>query len=122
MIGEIQNDTMQIIQQDEGPPILRHLRGSSNGFLYKGEYWFVCHAVEYSSPRHYYHCIVILDGLTLYYKRHSRFFTFSGEKVEFCLSIIIRDTTIVMSHSCWDRTSEVKIYNKNELLKDIFNY
>ena len=122
MIGEIKNNIMQIIQKEEGAPILRHLRGSSNGFLYNEEYWFVCHAVEYSSPRHYYHCIVILDGHTLQYKRHSRFFTFAGEKIEFCLSIIIRETTIVMSHSCWDRTSEIKIYNKDELLKDIFNY
>jgi len=121
-IGKITDKSVDIIAKKEMPPIFKLFRGSSNGFLYNHEYWFVCHIVHHSKPRHYYHCIVVLDAETLTYKRHSRFFTFSGEKIEFCLGIIVREKTILMSHSCWDSTSELKIYDKNELLKDIFEY
>jgi len=120
-IGRIKDGGSIIVEKKEAPPIFKMMRGSSNGFLYADEYWFVTHIVEHSKPRHYYHCIVVLDGETLTYKRHSQLFTFDGECIEFCLSIIVQKDTIIMSHSCWDASSLIKIYNKKELLEDIFD-
>ena len=121
-IGEISGEKVEITEKRPAPPILKMLRGSSNGYLYQKEYWFVCHIVEHSKPRQYYHCVVILDSETLAYKAHSRFFTFEGEKIEFCLGIIVKEDNIIMTHSCWDRTSQLRVYNKKQLLKDIFQY
>ena len=87
---------------------------------YNNEYWFITHIVHHSKPRHYYHCMVVLDGETLKYKRHSRFFTFDSECVEFCLGLIIEDERIITTHSNWDSTSKLYVYDKETLLKDLF--
>lgn len=99
---------------------LPNFRGSSPGFEYDGEIYFLTHIVEYSTPRHYYHSIVVLDAETLEYKRHSNLFTFEGQKIEYGLGLIIEDERVIMSHSVWDRTSQIKIYNKEKLFKRIF--
>ena len=64
--------------------------------------------------------MVVLDGETLKYKRHSRFFTFDSECVEFCLGLIIEDERIITTHSNWDSTSKLYVYDKETLLKDLF--
>ena len=119
-IGEFRDqEIIMTINDNKPPPVFKMLRGSSNGYPVANEIWFVCHTVEYSKPRHYYHCIVVLDAETLKYKKHSTFFTFEGEKIEFCLSIIVKKDKVLMTHSCWDRTSKLYIYDK-EKLEQIF--
>ena len=122
-IGKIIDaSTSEIIITQEGPPIFKHFRGSTNGYLYNNEYWFITHIVEHSKPRHYYHCMVVLDGDTLQHKRHSRLFTFDGEKVEFCLGLIVEDERIITTNSNWDATSKLKVFDKKTLLKDLFDF
>ena len=116
----IDASTSEIILEEQGPPIFKHFRGSTNGCYYNNEFWFITHIVHHSKPRHYYHCMVVLDGETLKYKRHSRFFTFDSECVEFCLGLIIEDERIITTHSNWDSTSKLYIYDKESLLKDLF--
>lgn len=43
------------------PPLFKLFRGSAPPFLKKDEWWVLVHMVEYSTPRIYYHCFVILD-------------------------------------------------------------
>jgi len=118
-IGTHKGGKLVITEEKEAPPILQRLRGSSNGCEFGNEIWFMVHAVEYSQPRSYYHCLVTLDAQTLEYKRHSKLFTFDGDKIEFCLGLIVEAERIIVTHSNWDRTAKLKILDKKRLFADI---
>jgi len=120
-IGKIDGTSFVADKKLKSPPICRLLRGSSNGCLWGDEIWFVCHAVEHSTPRCYYHCIVILDAKTHGYKSHSKFFTFDRDKIEFCLGLVVEEDRIIMTYSNWDRSSQMGIYDREKLLADIFS-
>jgi len=119
MIGTIANDKMNIVKSSS--TFLPGFRGSSPGFEYKDEIYFLTHAVEYSTPRHYYHSIVVLDKKTLEYKRHSNLFTFDGQKIEYALGLIIEDDRVIISHSSWDSNAKIKVYNKEKLFANVFS-
>jgi len=119
-IYTIKDNKLTQMERKTAPPFLKLLRGSTNGCLFEGEIWFICHAVEHAQPRSYYHCFVILDGKTMDYKRHSRFFTFDGEKIEFCLGLVVEKERIIVTHSNWDRDAKLKVLDKERLLSNIF--
>jgi len=121
-IGNIIDNKLVIEKKMDMSPIFKLLRGSTNGYLYNNELWFIGHLVENSQPRHYYHCFIVLDSKTLEYKNHSKIFNFDGYKIEFCLGLIVEDNRIILSYSNWDRTSKLKIFNKEMLLKELFEY
>uniref|UniRef100_A0A6C0BJX4 Glycosyltransferase 2-like domain-containing protein n=1 Tax=viral metagenome TaxID=1070528 RepID=A0A6C0BJX4_9ZZZZ len=102
------------------PAFFQHLRGSSNGFTYKDEIWFVTHMVEYSAPRKYYHCLVILDHNTLKYKRHSILFKFEDSPIEYCLGLIVEDERLIFGYSKMDRETIVCAYARPEVDRLIF--
>ena len=109
------------VQKLEMPSFFKNARGSTNGVIYKDEIWFICHLIEHGKPRHYYHFFVILDKATLKLKTYSYLFKFDlTEKVEFCLGLVVEDERIIVSHSNWDKTSKLKIYDKKLILKEIF--
>ncbi len=108
-------------QEIEMPYFFKDVRGSTNGFIYKDELWFICHLVEHGKPRCYYHCFVILDKETLELKTYSYLFKFDlSEKVEFCLGLVVEDERVIVSHSNWDKTSKLKVYDKKLILKEMF--
>lgn len=108
----------------EVPRFFRDVRGSTNGCLVSStdgdEIWFLCHYVGYSTPRQYYHCLVILDAETLRVKRHSILFKFDGEKIEYALGLIVESDRIIISYSKWDAESIVCIYDRAQLEKAVF--
>ncbi len=119
-IGKIVKDELVINKTlDKSYP---HFRGSSPGYHCKknNEYWFLVHAVEYSTPRRYYHAIIVLDDKTFETKKCSKLFTFEGLKIEFGLGLIIEDEKVIMTYSTWDSTSKLKTYNKEKLFTEIF--
>jgi len=101
-------DLVKIIEM---PRIFSHVRGSSCGFTYKNEIWFVVHNVSYESPRHYYHMIIVFDE-NMKLLRYSSPFKFEGEPIEYCLSIVVEDERVIINYSTWDRTSRIGIYDK----------
>ena len=105
------NPCHRLIKMDEKvPKFFKDLRGSSNGCSVPslGEVWFVCHFVEYSMPRHYYHIVVVLDAKTMSYKRHSKGFKFEGTKIEFSLGIVVEvDERILITYSNNDSTAKI---------------
>ena len=108
-------------QEIEMPYFFKDVRGSTNGYIYKDELWFICHLVEHGQPRHYYHLFVVLDKNTLKLKKYSYLFKFDlSEKVEFCLGLVVEDERIIVSHSNWDKTSKLKMFNKKQILKELF--
>lgn len=119
-IGRIDKDKLNITKTlDHSYP---HFRGSSPGYHNQktNEYWFLVHTVEYSTPRHYYHAIIILDDKTFIPKKCSKLFTFEGQKIEFGLGLILEDSRVIMTYSTWDSTSKLKTYNKEKLFTEIF--
>lgn len=117
-IGEIKNNKLIIDTSTETPKFFRHLRGSSNVVEYNNEYWMIVHGVKYTTPRKYYHMIVILDK-EYKLKRHTIPFYFETYMIEYCLGIIIENDYIYMTVSRNDNNPIiVKVYIKN--MKKIF--
>jgi GR25 family glycosyltransferase involved in LPS biosynthesis/glycosyltransferase involved in cell wall biosynthesis len=98
----------RILSRDSAvPPFFSLLRGSTCGTHVEDELWFVCHFVEYSTPRHYNHIVVALDRVTLKYRRHSAAFKFHGDPIEYCLGLVVESDRVLFSYSRWDRSSAI---------------
>ena len=108
------------VTRKEMPPFFKKVRGSTNGAIYKDELWFIGHVVEHGDPRHYYHLFIVLDKDTLELRKYSYLFRFDKEKVEFSLGLVVEDDRLIVSHSNWDRTSKIKIFDKEQILKELF--
>lgn len=125
-IAEPAGDHIKILTKDEAvPPVFRDVRGSSNGCLTTGpdgsqEIWFLCHLVQYSTPRHYYHLIVVLDAKTLKFKRNSILFKFHSDCIEYSLGFIVEPERLLFSYSRMDRTSAVLTLPRALAQKELF--
>ena len=108
------------VTRKEMPLFFKKVRGSTNGAIYKDELWFIGHVVEHGDPRHYYHLFIVLDKDTLELRKYSYLFRFDKEKVEFSLGLVVEDDRLIVSHSNWDRTSKIKIFDKEQILKELF--
>jgi len=106
------------VQEKNTPKIFKNMRGSTNGFSYKNEIWFVTHISSFEPLRHYYHNIVVFDK-DMNLLRFSPSFKFEGDPIEYCLGIIVEDENVILSYSTWDRTSKVAIYNKNYIFSKV---
>lgn len=108
MFGHIEGQQLVIDGQHSSVPMFfRDVRGSTHGVRVGNELWFLCHIVNYTMPRGYYHLFVILDAERFSYKRHSTLFKFHGECIEYALGLVIEPERILISYSRMDRTSEV---------------
>ena len=93
------------------PNIFKLVRGSSNGFLYKDEIWFITHFVSDENRRYYYQLFVVFD-INMNLQRYSPPFNFSDKPIEFCLSIIVADDQVIIPYSVNDASAIVSIYEK----------
>jgi tetratricopeptide (TPR) repeat protein len=103
---------LNVIEKKETPLYFSQFRGSTNGFEYNNEIWFITHIVSYEVPRHYYHIFVVFDK-DMVLLRYSAPFSFEGEAIEYCLSIIVEKNRVLINYSTWDRTTRIGIYDKN---------
>jgi glycosyltransferase involved in cell wall biosynthesis len=103
------------------PHFFSKLRGSTCGFNYKNEIWFITHIVKYGNPRSYYHVILVFDD-DMKLKRYTTPFKFMSENIEYCLSIIVEDERIICSHSSWDNTSFISVYDKKYIETQLFMF
>jgi hypothetical protein len=105
------NNVLDGVLQKNMPAIFSHFRGSTCGYKFNNETWFVTHLVSYEKPRQYYHNIVVFDD-KLNLLRYSAPFKFEGEPIEYCLSILVENDRVIMNYSTWDRTTKIAIYDK----------
>jgi hypothetical protein len=103
---------LNIIEKKETPLYFSRFRGSTNGFEYNNEIWFITHIVSYEVPRHYYHVFIVFDK-DMNLLRYSAPFSFEGEPIEYCLSIIVEKNRVLINYSSWDKTTRIGIYEKN---------
>jgi glycosyltransferase involved in cell wall biosynthesis len=120
-IAEPGDVNLNILSRDsEVPRIFKDLRGSSNGCLVGDEIWFLTHLVQYCTPRHYYHMIVVLDAKTLKVKRHSILFKFNGDCIEYALGFLVERDRVIFSYSTMDRTSTVLTLPRSVMESELF--
>lgn len=112
--------TKVVAKMDNVPPFFRLVRGSSNGCRRGDETWFLCHVVDYSTPRRYYHVLVVLDTITGAFRRHSILFKFHGNPIEYALGLVVEADRILMSYSRWDRTSAVTVIPRDVVERELF--
>lgn len=110
-ICKINNDELNILCKKKMPNIFKNVRGSTCGYNYKNEIWFIGHIVSYENIRYYYHIISVFDN-NMNLLRFSAPFVFENEKIEYCLSIIINDNDIIINYSTWDNSTNICICEK----------
>jgi tetratricopeptide (TPR) repeat protein len=115
------NNELYVVEEREISKYFSHLRGSSCGFNYNNEIWFVQHIVSHENPRYYYHVITVFNK-DMNLLRYSAPFKFSDNPIEFCLSIIVENDKVLINYSTWDRTSQIGIYDKKYLEDSILIY
>ena len=97
------------------PQIFANVRGSSNAYKYKDEFWFIVHLVDSTEIlRIYYHIIVVLDA-EYNLKNYTEPFKLSEESIEYSCGIIIEENRVIISMSEMDRKSYIKIYERNSI-------
>lgn len=101
----------KIFENTKMPKIFQRVRGSTCGFSYNNEIWFICHIVSYEAPRHYYHIFVVLDN-DMNLLRYSAPFKFADSPIEYCLGLIVEDDRVLATYSEWDRTTQIAVYDK----------
>ena len=100
------------------PNIFKKIRGSTNGYFYNNEYWFVGHIVSYETPRHYYHILIIFD-INMNLQRYSAPFKFDKEPIEYCIGLIVEPTRVIMTYSVWDGKTIIGVYNMDYISNEI---
>ena len=104
-------DQLELVRSIPTPPLFKHVRGSTCASKYKEEQWFVLHMVSYEEPRHYYHLLAVFDmDMTLL--RYSAPFKFEGICIEYCLGLVVEESRVLITHSCWDRTTKLRVYDR----------
>ncbi len=113
LICDLDENTKQLIPINKlhMPKIFKYIRGSSCGFNYNNEIWFITHLVSYESPRWYYNCIVVFDN-NMNLLRYTPPFKLDNTPIEYTLSIIVEDNKVIIPYSKWDRETIIGIYDK----------
>jgi tetratricopeptide (TPR) repeat protein len=112
-----ENHTINLVEERKMPKIFNRTRGSSCGFKYlnkqtnQNEIWFVVHIASYEQPRHYYDMIAVFDE-SLNLLRYSAPFKYEDVPIQYCIGLIVKDESVMINYSTWDRTTRVGIYSK----------
>ena len=108
---KIENNELKIVETKKMSKFFENIRGSTSGYNYNNEIWFVVHIVSYEKPRHYYHIIVVFDE-NMNLLRHSALFKFENINIEYVLSIVVERNEVIINYSTMDKTTNIGIYDK----------
>lgn len=87
-IGHLNENKLEITNNIDTPKFFEKYRGSTNGFKYNDDYWFVTHGIMNCNPRKYFHQIVIINN-DYKIKKYTIPFYFNKFAIEYCLGFII---------------------------------
>ena len=105
----MKDKTLTVHTSHTTPWFFKHLRGSAVPVRIGSELWCLVHYVAYTTPRKYYHCLVVLDE-TYKPQRISLPFVFQNQGIEYSLGMSIQDKNVEFVYSSWDddpRTTSV---------------
>jgi hypothetical protein len=100
-VGVMTGTDLKIHTTYTTPWFFKHLRGSAVPVRIGSEFWCLVHYVAYTTPRKYYHCIVVLDD-TYKPQRISLPFVFQNQGIEYSLGMTVQDKNIEFMFSVWD--------------------
>lgn len=106
--------TLSIHTTVPAPASFVGMRGSTNGFFYKDQWWFVTHMVIHrpAQMRHYLHRLIVLDKRLTNIERYSVPFTFHADAdVEYCLGFKMDQNGLVFGYSRRDRSTWIATVN-----------
>ena len=105
--------TVSLKQPSEYPGAFNHIRGSTCGFNYRDQIWFIVHIVSHEQPRHYYHMILVFENdESMKLIKYTPIFKFDEHCIEYCLGLIVEDSRIIATYSSWDRSTNIAVYDK----------
>ena len=105
--------TVSLKQPSEYPGAFNHIRGSTCGFNYRDQIWFIVHIVSHEQPRHYYHMILVFENdENMKLIKYTPIFKFDEHCIEYCLGLIVEDSRIIATYSTWDRSTNIAVYDK----------
>ena len=106
-IGEVNFMTkeLSLTYQFDTPSYFKKLRGSANPFKYKNYWYCLTHSVKHTSPRKYWHQLVLLDRDSLKPRKFSLPFVFCKNTIEYCLSLTIENDIITFIFSEFDKNT-----------------
>lgn len=117
-ICQVDLNKIHIVEERKMPQIFKRTRGSTCGFTYNNdqsrEIWFIVHIASYEQPRHYYDMIAVFDE-SLNLLRYSAPFKYEDQPIQYCLSLIVKDDTVIINYSIWDRSTRIGFYNKKHI-------
>ena len=105
------------------PGFFHHIRGSTCGFNYRDQIWFVVHIVSHEEPRHYYHMMLVFENNEdMKLIKYSPVFKFDEHCIEYCVGLIVEDSRIITTYSTWDRTTNIAAYDKKYIEEMMMNF
>jgi tetratricopeptide (TPR) repeat protein len=113
-------NTIKIVKVIETPGYFQIFRGSFCGYIYKDEIWFVTHCVSYETPREYYHMFVVFD-LDMNLKHYTPPLKLTSKPIEYVLSIIVQENTIIVPYSLMDGMTKIGLYDKEYISSFFYN-
>ena len=113
-------NNIKIVKVIETPGYFQIFRGSSCGYIYKDEIWFVTHCVSYETPREYYHAFVVFD-LDMNLKHYTPPLKLTSKPIEYVLSIIVQKNTIIVPYSVMDGMTKIGLYDKEYISSFFYN-
>jgi len=112
-IGKVNKEENRLVLRETKnmPWLFKFARGSSCGYSFGDEIWFVVHLVSYEKPRHYYHVFVVFDK-EMNLKRYSAPFKFEGVCIEYCLGLVVEEDRVIVPYSVMDNKTKIAVYDK----------
>ncbi len=106
-VGKTDSEGQLTIHTTHKTPIFfERVRGSSSLIEYEGKLWAVTHSVVYSTPRKYYHNLVVLEKDTYRPLQMSIPFCFIDSKIEYCLGFVEHEDNFIFTFSFNDDNSQ----------------
>ncbi len=115
----VDNKLINIEYKYNVPGHFINARGSTPGYTFGNEIWFVVH--KHHKNMNYQHYFIIFD-LNMNLLRYSEFFKFENSPMEYCIGLIVEMNKIILSYSIQDKSTIVSIYDKYYINNNILWY
>jgi len=110
------NNELVVVYKNDLPPLFNLIRGSTCGYTFENEIWFVGHIVSHEGGngchRYYYDIIIVLDATTLQLIKSTPIFKYSEDRIQYTLGLIVESDKVILSYSTMDVTTMVSVYDK----------
>lgn len=121
-ICSIYDNSINLTREIVSPIFFKKMRGSSCASKFNNNIWFLTHIVDTdllgNGLGKYFHVFVIFDS-DLNLIKYSQPFTFDDKLIEFCVGLIVEEENILMTHSIYDNSSILGIYNRVNLVNSL---